>query len=98
MKSAFYECQQWHDAVEVWARSPLTVSGALHGLEGEKTEAPYTPHTILGIGSKQWLWFSQWYKNLGVKSLTLLFRYLASWDRNCLSLPLILKLTLLHYP
>jgi hypothetical protein len=37
----------WIDVVDVWAPSPSAVSGALHGSDGEKAEAPSTPHIIL---------------------------------------------------
>jgi hypothetical protein len=44
--------------VDVWDRSPLTVSGALCGLHGEKVEALSTPRTIPGMDSKWSFWFS----------------------------------------
>jgi hypothetical protein len=48
----------WIDAVDVWARSPLEVSGALCGLDGENAEAFSTPHTIPGVGSERSFQFS----------------------------------------
>jgi hypothetical protein len=50
------------DVVDVWARSPLAVSGALRGLDGEKVEVPSTSCTIPGVGSEWPLWFSLRYK------------------------------------
>jgi hypothetical protein len=46
--------------VDVMACLPycIVVSGALCGLDGEKAEAPSTPHTITGMGSERPLWFS----------------------------------------
>jgi hypothetical protein len=41
---------------------PLTMSGALCGLDGVKAEAPSTPCTIPGMGFEQSLQFSLWYK------------------------------------
>jgi hypothetical protein len=52
----------WIDIVDVSGRSPLTVSGVLCGLGGERVEAPSTPCTILGIDFEQLLQFSLWYK------------------------------------
>jgi hypothetical protein len=46
------------DVVVIRARSPFAVSGALHGLDGERTEVPSTPHIILGTGPKPSLQFS----------------------------------------
>jgi hypothetical protein len=45
------------DNVVVRARSPFTVGGVLHGSDGEKAEAPSTPHIILVMGSKMPLHF-----------------------------------------
>jgi hypothetical protein len=39
----------WIDVVDVWAQSPLTVSKALHGMDGEKAEVPRMPQTIPGL-------------------------------------------------
>jgi hypothetical protein len=47
----------WIDVVVVWARSPFIVSGALHGSDCEKVEAPSTPHIIPVVGSKMPLRF-----------------------------------------
>jgi hypothetical protein len=44
---------EWIGIVDVRAQSPLTVSGALCGLDGEKVEAPSMPHTISGVGSER---------------------------------------------
>jgi hypothetical protein len=49
---------EWIDVVDVRARSPLVVSEALRGLDGEKAKAPSMPRTIPGMGSKQPLQFS----------------------------------------
>jgi hypothetical protein len=46
------------DIVDVWARSPFAVSGALHGSDSEKAEASSTPHIILVVGFEMPLWFS----------------------------------------
>jgi hypothetical protein len=43
---------RWIDVINVWAQSPVTVSGALCGLDGKKAEAPITPRTISSVGSK----------------------------------------------
>jgi hypothetical protein len=48
----------WVDVVDVWAQSPLTVSGSLHSLDGEEVEVPSMPHNFLDVGSKWLLWFS----------------------------------------
>jgi hypothetical protein len=48
----------WVDAVDVWARSPLTVNGALRGLVGEEVEAPSMLRTIPDLGSERPLRFS----------------------------------------
>jgi hypothetical protein len=52
----------WIDVAIVWARSPMTMNGASHGLHGEKAEAPNTPHTILDMGYEQPFHFPLWYK------------------------------------
>jgi hypothetical protein len=44
--------------VVIRARSPFIVSGALHGLDGEKAKVPGTPRIIPSVGSKPSLWFS----------------------------------------
>jgi hypothetical protein len=46
------------DVVVIQARSPFTVSGALHGLDGKKAKALGTPHIISGMGTEPYLWFS----------------------------------------
>jgi hypothetical protein len=51
------------DVIDVWAQSPLTVSGVLHGMDGKKDEVPRPPRIILGVGSEQPLQFSLWYKH-----------------------------------
>jgi hypothetical protein len=38
------------DIVDVWARPPLTVSGALCGSDGVEVEAPSLLRTILDVG------------------------------------------------
>jgi hypothetical protein len=48
----------WIDVVDVRAWSPLIVSGALRGLDGEKAEAPSAPRTIPDVGSEWPLHFS----------------------------------------
>jgi hypothetical protein len=48
----------WIDVVDVWAQSPFAVSGALHGSDGEKSEAPSTPCIIPVMGSETLLQFS----------------------------------------
>jgi hypothetical protein len=48
----------WIDVVDVWARSPLIVSGAFLGSNGEKDEALSTSCTIPGVGSERPFWFS----------------------------------------
>jgi hypothetical protein len=48
----------WIDIVDMRAWSPLTVSGALHGLDDEKAEAPSTLCIILVVGSEMPLQFS----------------------------------------
>jgi hypothetical protein len=48
----------WIDVLDVRARSPLTVSGALHGLDGEKAEALSMPCTIPGVGFERPFQFS----------------------------------------
>jgi hypothetical protein len=47
----------WIDVIDVRARSPFTVSGALHDSDGEKAEAPSTPCIIPVVGSKMPLRF-----------------------------------------
>jgi hypothetical protein len=84
------------DIVDMWARSPLDVSGALCGLDDEKVEVPSTLRTIPDVGSERSLQFTLWYKSQGTKLLTLLFRSSASQDRNHHSSLLILKLALLY--
>jgi hypothetical protein len=85
---------EWIYVVDVWAWSPLAMIGVLCGLDGEKAEAPSTPHAILGVGFERPLRFSLRY----TEPLTLLFQSSPSWDRNRLSSPLILKLVQLHFP
>jgi hypothetical protein len=46
------------DVVVIRAQSPFVVSGALHGLDGEKAETPGTPCIISGVGSELSHWFS----------------------------------------
>jgi hypothetical protein len=48
----------WINIIDMRARSPLAVSGALHGLGGKKAKAPSTPRTIPGVGFEQPLRFS----------------------------------------
>jgi hypothetical protein len=48
----------WIDVVDVRDQSPFVVSGALHGSDGEKAEAPSTPCIIPIVGSKMSLRFS----------------------------------------
>jgi hypothetical protein len=48
---------RWIDVVDIQARSPLAVSGALHGLGGERAKAPSTPRTIPGVGFERPLQF-----------------------------------------
>jgi hypothetical protein len=48
--------------VDTWARSPLTMSGALHDMDGKKAEAPSTPRTVPGVDYEWPLQFSPWYK------------------------------------
>jgi hypothetical protein len=48
----------WIDVIVVWVWPPFTVSGALHGLDGEKAEMPSTPHIIPGVGYELSLQFS----------------------------------------
>jgi hypothetical protein len=48
----------WVDVVDVWARSPLTVNGALHDLNHEEVEARSMPLTIPDVGSEWPLRFS----------------------------------------
>jgi hypothetical protein len=50
------------DVVDMWARSPVAVSGVLRGLDGEKAEALSTLPIILGMGSKWPHRFSLWHK------------------------------------
>jgi hypothetical protein len=47
----------WIDAVDVRAQSPIVVSGALDGSDGEKAKAPSTPCIIHVLGSKMPLQF-----------------------------------------
>jgi hypothetical protein len=42
----------WIDVVDVRARSPFVMSGALHSSDGEKAEAPSTPCIIPVVGSE----------------------------------------------
>jgi hypothetical protein len=37
---------------------PFAVSGALHGMGGEKVKAPSMPRIIPGVGFEPSLWFS----------------------------------------
>jgi hypothetical protein len=48
----------WIVVIDVQAQSPFVVSGALHGSNGERVEAPSTPRIILVMGSETPLWFS----------------------------------------
>jgi hypothetical protein len=48
--------------VDMWARSPLTVSGVLHSLNGEKAEVPSPPCIIPSMSSEWTLQFYMWYK------------------------------------
>jgi hypothetical protein len=48
----------WIDVVDVWARSPHLLSGALCGLDSEKAEVLSTSPTIPGVGSEWSFWFS----------------------------------------
>jgi hypothetical protein len=41
---------------------PFAVNGALHGLGGEKAEAPSTPRIISGVGFEPHFSFLLWYK------------------------------------
>jgi hypothetical protein len=51
-------CAGWIDIVDVRARSPLAVSGALYGLDGEKAKALSTSSTIPSMGSERSFQFS----------------------------------------
>jgi hypothetical protein len=64
---------RWINVVDVRARSPSIVSGALRGLGGERAEAPSTPHTISGVGSERPLQFSPTIYIARCEPLTLLF-------------------------
>jgi hypothetical protein len=46
------------DAAVMRAQSPIVMSGPLHGLDGEKAEAPSTPHIIPGVGFEPSFHFS----------------------------------------
>jgi hypothetical protein len=81
------------DVVDMWAWPPLAVNWVSHGSDGEEVKVPTLPHTIL-LNVR--FGFSLWYKQRHVSPLTLLLRFLASFDENCLSQPSILKLTLLY--
>jgi hypothetical protein len=48
--------------MDVQARSPLVVSGALCGLDGEKAEVLSMPRTIPSVGSEWSFWFSLRYR------------------------------------
>jgi hypothetical protein len=48
----------WIDVVDARARSRLVVSGALHGLDGDKAEVPSMSRAIPDVGSKWPLQFS----------------------------------------
>jgi hypothetical protein len=41
----------WVDIVDVWARSPLIVIGALHGLDGKEVKVTSMTCTIPDVGS-----------------------------------------------
>jgi hypothetical protein len=48
----------WIDVVDLRAWSPFIVNGAMHGSNGEKAEAPGTPHIIPISGTEMPLHFS----------------------------------------
>jgi hypothetical protein len=47
----------WVDIVDVWARSPLIVNGALHGLDGKEVEVTSMTCTIPDVGSVALVFF-----------------------------------------
>jgi hypothetical protein len=56
---SFLPCHiSWIDIVDVQARSPFAVSGALHSSDGENVEVPSTPRIIPIVVSKTPLSFS----------------------------------------